>query len=203
MADSLKELLSQRSPDNDIWLFAYGSLMWHPEISFDLSVRATIYGYQRNFCLWSTEHRGTDELPGLVLGLEPGAFCVGRAFRIPLVDHEPQLARIWAREMVTGAYHPKWVQLKTSSGTIEAIAFLVNLDHPKYVGTCLTKELKAKRILEAKGKRGSCYEYIKQTVQFLRAEKIDDENLESLYQEVRKIKSIKSCLLQLDRTNSV
>ncbi|MGA1136278.1 MAG: gamma-glutamylcyclotransferase [bacterium] len=113
------------------------------------------------------------------------------------------MARIWAREMVTGAYHPKWVQLRTSSGTIEAIAFLVNLDHPKYVGTCLTKELKAKRILEAKGKRGSCYEYIKQTVQFLRAEKIDDDNLESLYQEVRKIKSIKSCLLQLDRTNSV
>ena len=33
--------------------------------------------------------------------------------------------------------------------------------------------------------------------------KIDDDNLESLYQEVRKIKSIKSALLQLDRTNSV
>ena len=49
MADSLKELLSQRSPDNDIGLFAYGSLMWHPEISFDLSIRARIYGYQRNF----------------------------------------------------------------------------------------------------------------------------------------------------------
>jgi cation transport regulator ChaC len=44
MADSLEELLSQRSPENDIWLFAYGSLMWHPEISFDLSIRATIYG---------------------------------------------------------------------------------------------------------------------------------------------------------------
>ena len=93
--------------------------------------------------------------------------------------------------------------MKTSSGTIEAIAFLVNLDHPKYVSTCLTKELKAMRILEAKGKRGSCCEYIKQTIKFLRAEKIDDENLESFYQEVRKIKSIKSRLLQLDRTNSV
>jgi cation transport regulator ChaC len=46
--------------------------------------------------------------------------------------------------------------------------------------------------LEAKGKRGSCYEYIKQTVQFLRAEKIDDENLESLYQEVRKIRLVKA-----------
>ena len=165
MADSLKELLSQRSPDNDIGLFAYGSLMWHPEISFDLSIRARIYGYQRNFCLWSTEHRGTDELPGLVLGLEQGAFCVGRAFRIPLADHGPQLARIWAREMVTGAYHPKWVQLSTSSSTIEAIAFLVELEHPRYVGTSLSRES------QAKGKRGSCYEYIKQTVQFLRAEK--------------------------------
>lgn len=67
--------------------------------------------------------------------------------------------------MVTGAYHPKWVQLSTSSSTIEAIAFLVELEHPRYVGTSLSRES------QAKGKRGSCYEYIKQTVQFLRAEK--------------------------------
>ena len=81
--------------------------MCHPEISIDLSIRATIYGYQREFCVWSIDHRGTDELPELVLRFESGAFCVGRAFRIPLVDHKPQLARIWAAEMVAGTCHPR------------------------------------------------------------------------------------------------
>ena len=63
--------------------------MWHPEISFDLSTRATINGYQREFCVWRTDQRGTDELPDLVRGFESGAFFVGKAFRIPLVDHKP------------------------------------------------------------------------------------------------------------------
>ena len=53
--------------------------MPHPEI---LSIRATIYGYQREFYVWSTDLRGTDALPELVLESESGAFCVGRAFRI-------------------------------------------------------------------------------------------------------------------------
>ena len=112
MADSQNELLSQRSPHNGIWLFALWSLIWHLEVSFDLSIRATINDYQREFCVWSIDHRGTDELPKidhrgtdelpkLVLRFESGAFCVGRAFRIPLVDHKPQLARIWAAEMVS------------------------------------------------------------------------------------------------------
>ncbi|MBT90687.1 MAG: hypothetical protein CL921_03925 [Deltaproteobacteria bacterium] len=64
-------------------------MTWHPEISFDLSIRAPIYGYQREFCVWSIDHRGTYELPKLVLRFESGAFCVGRAFRIPLVTTNP------------------------------------------------------------------------------------------------------------------
>ena len=101
MADSQNELLSQRSTHNGIWLFALWSLIWHLEVSFDLSIRATINDYQREFYVWSIDHRGADELPKLVLRFESGAFCVGRAFRIPLVDHKPQLARIWAAEMVS------------------------------------------------------------------------------------------------------
>ena len=101
MADSQTELLSQRSPHNSIWFFALWSLIWHLKVSFDLLIRATINDYQREFSVLSIDHRGTDELPKLVLRFESGAFCVGRAFRIPLVDHKPQLARIWAAEMVS------------------------------------------------------------------------------------------------------
>ncbi|MGB0297198.1 MAG: gamma-glutamylcyclotransferase [bacterium] len=53
--------------------------MPHPEI---LSIRAAIYGYQKEFYVWSTDQRGTDALPELILDFESGVFCVGRAFRI-------------------------------------------------------------------------------------------------------------------------
>ena len=53
--------------------------MPHPEI---LSIRAAIYGYQKEFYVWSTDQRGTDALQELVLEFESGVFCVGRAFRI-------------------------------------------------------------------------------------------------------------------------
>ena len=155
--------------------------MWNPEISFDQSILATIQGFHRNFCLWSTEHRGTREFPGLVLGLEPGGSCIGRALRIPPELKDTQLVQIWEREMITEAYEPQWVRVESEIGSLEAIAFVVRLDHPKYV--CPTMQV------EAKGKRGPCVEYLKQTIQYLRKAQIHDSKLENLYQCVREIQS--------------
>ena len=113
---SLQSILNQRPPDQEIWIFAYGSLMWNPEISFDQSILATIQGFHRSFCLWSTEHRGTKEFPGLVLGLEPGGSCIGRALRIPPELKDTQLVQIWEREMITEAYEPQWVRVESEIG---------------------------------------------------------------------------------------
>jgi cation transport protein ChaC len=186
---SLQSILNQRPPDQEIWIFAYGSLMWNPEISFDQSILATIQGFHRSFCLWSTEHRGTKEFPGLVLGLEPGGSCIGRALRIPPELKDTQLVQIWEREMITEAYEPQWVRVESEIGSLEAIAFVVRLDHPKYVCPTMQVEAKGKRILEAKGKRGPCVEYLKQTIQYLRKAQIHDSRLENLYQCVREIQS--------------
>ena len=43
--------------------------------------------------------------------------------------------------------------------------------------------------MEAKGKRGPCIEYLKQTIQYLRKAQIYDSKLEDLYQYVREIQS--------------
>ena len=84
------------------WVFAYGSLMWDPGVPVCESVTARLEGYARSFCLRSLRHRGTPEVPGLVLGLEQaaGAACTGLAFRVADADWQAALANLRERELV-------------------------------------------------------------------------------------------------------
>ena len=72
-----------RDSAEPLWLFAYGSLMWNPEMPFTERRPALLRGYHRSFCLYSRDYRGTPERPGLVLGLDRGGACRGIAYRLP------------------------------------------------------------------------------------------------------------------------
>ena len=58
-----------------MWVFGYGSLIWNSGFDVARSEIATLDGFARSFCMWSVHYRGTEEVPGLVLGLDaqPGA----------------------------------------------------------------------------------------------------------------------------------
>src|SRR3978361_1416381 len=73
--------LSEQS-DNDLWVFGYGSLMWKPGFEFVEQAPARLIGEHRALCVYSFDHRGTPEKPGLVLGLDRGGACRGVAFRV-------------------------------------------------------------------------------------------------------------------------
>src|SRR6185437_4758747 len=59
----------------DLWVFAYGSLMWRPGFDFVERRHAKMIGAHRALCVYSFVHRGTAERPGLVFGLDYGGTC--------------------------------------------------------------------------------------------------------------------------------
>ena len=154
-------------PPHDFWVFAYGSLMWNPGFPH-LEVRpARLLGYHRAFCVYSEHYRGTPERPGLVLGLDRGGSCMGRAYKVSAADG-PEVARILdEREMLGGVYDPRWVEVRLADGRrVQAYAYVVDRTNGHYAGR-LDSETLAELIARAAGERGSNLDYLVNTVRHL------------------------------------
>ena len=82
LASLLSDELSKSPDPGGLWLFAYGSLMWKPEIAFDAVRPAVIDGWQRRFCLGQRRYRGSRERPNLMLALVEGGSCAGVVYRL-------------------------------------------------------------------------------------------------------------------------
>jgi cation transport protein ChaC len=179
---SLQQTLQQNSGD-EVWLFAYGSLIWNPIVQFAERQTGIIHGYHRRFCLWTPLGRGTPDNPGLVLGLDHGGSCKGIIYRIAADVVEPELLLVWRREMIVGSYIPRWVKVSSNGRVIYAIAFVVNKQHRSYVGNA-PQDLIIQHLATAAGVLGSCTDYLNQTVASLAEVKIYDRGLLLLQQQV-------------------
>ena len=166
-------------PGEDFWVFGYGSLMWHPGFPH-LEVRpAHLYGYHRHFCVFSHSYRGTKKRPGLVLGLDRGGSCHGLAYRVPAAESEDVAAYLYEREMTTYSYDPRWLRLRTREGPITAVAFTVDRSHKEYAGR-LPQDRVVDMIALGNGDRGSCLQYLENTVHHLEALGLSDPTLKRL-----------------------
>ncbi|MSO53801.1 MAG: gamma-glutamylcyclotransferase [Rhodospirillales bacterium] len=179
-------LLDRVRPGSDVWVFGYGSLIWNPAFHFREKRVGRIWGYHRQFCLWVKLGRGTPECPGLMLGLEPGGSCQGVAYRIAARKVEEETAILWRREMVSGAYAPRWMPVHTDSGVIPAIVFAINRHHERYTGV-LAEHHQAKTIAQAQGRLGACADYLFNTVEHLAELGIRDQNLCRMEKRVRRL----------------
>eukprot|EP00850_Spirogloea_muscicola_P021227 SM000241S08516 [mRNA] locus=s241:141194:143826:+ [translate_table: standard] len=65
-----------------LWIFGYGSLVWRAGFEYDRRVVGYIRGYRRVFYQGSTDHRGTPELPGRTVTLEPQPGAVTLALEL-------------------------------------------------------------------------------------------------------------------------
>lgn len=180
---SVAGLLGRHSPGEDVWLFGYGSLIWNPIVQHEERCVARLHGFHRSFCLWSHVNRGSRQKPGLVLGLDAGGSCRGVAFRIAGRQAPDELRLLWRREMVLGAYRPRWARVDTGREYLRAIAFFVNRSHSSYAGK-LPPETVIRALVGARGQLGTPAEYLLETVRGLNEHGVRDPYLLELRRRV-------------------
>jgi cation transport protein ChaC len=163
------------------WIFGYGSLMWRPGFDFLRSEPAVVHGYHRSLCIYSFVHRGTQEEPGLVLGLDRGGSCHGMAFQIAPERWSETISYLRDREQVTSVYveRRKSVRLLATGLVAEATTYVVDRKHAQYAGV-LSDDALAEHVKRGRGVSGHCIDYVLNTVGHLRAMKIHDPVLERL-----------------------
>lgn len=180
---SMQQSLSHWDQKNDLWLFAYGSLIWRPEFNFIEQRPATLHGYHRSLCLWSRINRGTPEVPGLVFALDQGGTCEGIAYRLAADQVKSIFPPLWQREMPSGAYNPKWVDCHSHGEIFSALAFVIDPQNDGYVPSMPIEQLR-EVIHRAHGINGPCIEYVLQTAHALKHANIADPKLELLVQHL-------------------
>jgi cation transport protein ChaC len=168
----------------DFWVFGYGSLIWRPGFAHVETARARLYGFRRSLCVYSWVHRGSEQRPGLVLGLDHGGSCVGLAFRVPGELRDEVVAYLRERELVTKVYLERLLPVRLASGkTVSALCYVVDRAHPQYAGNLSVDEA-AGVVAGSVGQSGRNEEYLSVTVEHLKALGIRDHWLESVAERI-------------------
>ena len=169
-------------PEGDIWVFGYGSLMWRPNFPHSDTQQALLRGYHRALCIYSVQYRGTYERPGLVLGLDRGGSCRGRAMKVERDNAESVLHYLHEREMIHRVYRPKWLPVTLPAGKVMAYAFVADRNHEKYIRR-LSETDAVQLILQGRGKMGTCLDYVQNLVHHLDELSIADGPLHRLVRQ--------------------
>jgi cation transport protein ChaC len=169
------------SAPEEVWIFAYGSLMWRPDFGYVEAAAARLHGYHRNLCVYSWVHRGTKDMPGVVLGLDRGGSCCGRAFRVSAEQETAILDYLDGRELVTDVYRRKRLPVTVAGRRLPAWSYVVRREHPQYAGR-LGPERLLDLVRHGVGRSGDCRDYLLSTVRHLEAMGIVDGPLHTLAQ---------------------
>jgi len=171
--------------EGPLWVFGYGSLIWHPGFPFVESRTGRVHGHHRALCVWSWEYRGTVDAPGLVLGLDRGGSCTGVAFRVADAQREATVAYLLRRELPTEVYRPQRKAVQLADGrTVHALTFVVDRTQARYSGPLPQARVLAV-VASARGQRGANAEYVCNTADHLAQLGIPCSRLRRLSQALR------------------
>ncbi len=164
----------------DLWVFGYGSLM--SGFEFIEQVPARLIGEHRALCVYSFDHRGTPEKPGLVLGLDRGGACRGVAFRVAAKQRSDTIDYLRSREQTTHVYREAmrsvWLEDEARQ-RVSALAYVVDRGHVQYAGRLsLTEQVRYVR--QGHGRSGNNRDYVLSTVKSIEAQGFRDPQLHQL-----------------------
>jgi glutathione-specific gamma-glutamylcyclotransferase len=161
------------------WVFAYGSLIWNPEVDFEASHIGKVFGRHRNFCIRSTMYRGTPSSPGVVLGLDVGGSCIGVVYKLTPSSKKQSIEKLYQREMLNRIYIPILVNVHLQNNqTVQALTFAANRSNEAYLS--MTEEQLLGRLRECVGDRGANKDYALNTWRALKEYGVHDERLEKI-----------------------
>lgn len=160
--------------DGQLWVFAFGSILWKRRFEVAEERPARIRGWHRKFCLGpDTRYRGNPAAPGVMLSMDRGGQCRGLALRMAPEGRDAALDHLLRHEPPVP---PAWVRARTPQGEVRAIAFVTTRCFHGYQGQLCDAEV-ADRLSQAVGMWGSMAEYLCNTQRHLEAMGIRDAYL--------------------------
>ncbi|TKV10785.1 gamma-glutamylcyclotransferase [Citrobacter sp. wls619] len=187
ITDSMLTALKERPSGAPVWIFAYGSLMWNPLLAVEEIRKATLPGWQRRFCIKLISGRAIPEKPGRMLSLEKDGDAEGIALKLSENGLEEELLLVWIREMITGLYQPRWLQVNLDSGEqVDAITFVSDRYHSLYISNSSVEDV-SPIILQAHGSIGSNADYVYQLEHTLSSWNIKDSYVADVSESLRTI----------------
>lgn len=176
--ESMAEAVVARHNPSELWIFAYGSLIWNPEFEIGEQRRAVARGWHRSFCPRLTRWRGTRDFPALMLALDRGGSCVGIAYRVATDNIQEQVVRLLKREIDANppTNVPRWLDVVAEGETVKALAFVATREGRAYAGRRPLPEV-AEVLARAAGHWGSSAQYAFRTIRELEDHGIRDRNL--------------------------
>jgi len=168
----------------DLWVFAYGSLMWDPAFHFAEVRHAVVEGYQRRMILkeWRGA-RGTREAPGLMASLDVGHRCEGLAFRIPQDRVDAETDNLFRREMIAPGYHAQFVDTQIAPDRVSALTFVADHSVDEIVAD-LPRDDQIAWIAQGEGFLGTSRDYLANIVSQFAALGIEDAECAALLRDV-------------------
>jgi cation transport protein ChaC len=171
----------------DLWVFAYGSLMWRPDFDHLARRPARLIGAHRALCVYSFVHRGTPEKPGLVLGLDRGGNCRGIAYRVAAGKRDDTIAYLRAREQVTMVYRESWRPVWLDDDpqqAVHALCYVVDRGHRQYAGR-LPLERQVHFVRQGHGRSGANRDYVLDAVKEIERQGYRDAKLHILAERLK------------------
>ena len=168
-----------------MWVFGFGSLVWNPGFPYAEARVGEVRGFARRFCVYTHDHRGTWDCPGLVLGLVPaeGNVCHGMGFRVAPGREAEVQAYLDQRELGDSVYERAWLPIQVGDREETALTYVADPEHPR-CRTDFSAPEAAAIIRRAAGRSGPNTEYVARTWEGLRAIGVREPHLEALAEEL-------------------